>query len=51
MDLECWMGCVKDSIQDKKLSHIVIPGSHDSGSYCINSHSKLVLFIGSLNFF
>lgn len=48
MDLECWMGCVKDSIQDKKLSHIVIPGSHDSGSYCINSHSKRTYLLPNL---
>ena len=40
MDLENWMGCIKEEIKDKKLSEIVIPGSHDSGSYCINRKSK-----------
>ena len=40
MDLENWMGCIKDTIEDKKLSEIVIPGSHDSASYCINYWSK-----------
>ena len=44
MDLENWMGNLKDVIWNKKLSEIVIPGTHDSGTYCINSNSKFVKF-------
>lgn len=40
MDLENWMGSLKNVIWNKKLSSIVIPGTHDSGTYCINSNSK-----------
>jgi hypothetical protein len=44
MDLENWMGCLKDEITDRKLSDIVIPGTHDSGSYCIDRKSKYTFF-------
>ncbi|KAL5268089.1 hypothetical protein ACHWQZ_G002070 [Mnemiopsis leidyi] len=40
MDLENWMECLKDELCDRKLSEIVIPGTHDSGSYCITRKSK-----------
>ena len=40
MDLENWMECLKDELHDQKLSEIVIPGTHDSGSYCITRKSK-----------
>lgn len=40
LDLENWMGHMKDEIADKKLSEIVIPGTHDSGTYSITSESK-----------
>ena len=42
MDLENWMECLKDELCDRKLSEIVIPGTHDSGSYCITRKSKYV---------
>ena len=45
MDLENWVGCMQDKIKDKKLSEIVIPGTHDSGSYCINRKSRFVLIL------
>ncbi|XP_063683239.1 PI-PLC X domain-containing protein 2-like [Bolinopsis microptera] len=48
MDLENWMGCIKEEIKDKKLSEIVIPGSHDSGSYCINRKSKRTYLLPNL---
>ena len=40
MDLANWMDDMKEEIKDKNLNEIVIPGSHDSGTYCINSKSK-----------
>ena len=42
MHPENWMGDLKDDIWNKKLSEIVIPGTHDSGTYCINKKSKFV---------
>ena len=40
VDLANWMDDMKEGIKDKNLNEIVIPGSHDSGTYCINSKSK-----------
>eukprot|EP00116_Pleurobrachia_bachei_P001778 sb/3462040/ len=40
MDLKKWMGDLSTVIGEKKLSEIIIPGSHDSGSYCIDAESK-----------
>ena len=42
MNPKSWMNDMKDDIWNKKLNKIVIPGTHDSGTYCINKHSKLV---------
>ena len=42
MDLANWMDDMKEEIKDNNLNEIVIPGSHDSGTYCINSKSKYV---------
>ena len=42
MHPENWMGDLKDDIWNKKLNEIVIPGTHDSGTYCINKKSKFV---------
>ena len=42
MHPENWMGDLKDCIWNKKLNEIVIPGTHDSGTYCINKKSKFV---------
>lgn len=35
-----WMGQLSKWINDKKISEIVLPGSHDSGTSCINYKSK-----------
>ena len=44
MHPENWMGDMKDCIWNKKLNEIVIPGTHDSGTYCINKKSKFVSY-------
>ena len=44
-----WMGDMKDCIWNKKLNEIVIPGTHDSGTYCINKKSKFVSYLTIFN--
>ncbi|RRS08258.1 hypothetical protein EAG18_12380 [Pseudoalteromonas sp. J010] len=42
IDKKRWMSEIYQHIKDKKLSQIVIPGTHDSGSYDIEQGNPLV---------
>ena len=49
-----WMSSFSKVLKDKKLNEIVLPGSHDSGTYPITEESKrtdLFLNLGPLNSF
>lgn len=48
IDLENWMHSLKEELKDKSLSKIVIPGSHDSGTYCITTRSKRTSLLPNL---
>ncbi len=39
---ENWMALLRDEIGDVRIGDLILPGSHDTGSYGINSNSTLV---------
>ncbi|MFD5933705.1 hypothetical protein [Streptomyces sp. NPDC060333] len=44
VDLGAWMGGLRDTIGDRPLNRIVMPGSHDSGSWSITRNSGVCDF-------
>jgi hypothetical protein len=43
-EAESWMGDIDYAIQDRRLKDVVVPGTHDAGTYALNKNSEWVSF-------